>query len=311
MTPSDYQQICPECGAVLGYAVSTCPKCNRRLSGTATDHRPSAAPRLPLSQIGSLLKIIAIIAVVVLIGYLGHRAITGIVSSAQKSPYPDSPTETIEQFFAAMQNLDDQRCYQLLSIARKATTIIEKQSRENYYYHFARIRNYLQRHSGPDFATYMEIGPDSKTIFFTNNIALTVTLKTQSGPDKKTHYAISQVNEFPIDIAPGIGTEKYRRSLNRAMESLDALNVDESALDDPAEIIRQRPDESPRQRLRRLCDACLQARQLDTRHTLLEWIIKEFPNDKATTNFMHKLDNDENEVYQLRLLAADFLEQRP
>ena len=51
------------------------------------------------------------------------------------------------------------------------------------------------------------------------------------------------------------------------------------------------------------------ARQLDTRHTVLEWIVREFYQESITQRFLDELASDEKEVFQLRVLAQNVLEQ--
>jgi len=254
-----------------------------------------------------VIKIAFVCGIIALLGYLIHRGLTSAFRSAQESPYPDTTQASATEFYTALQNQDHQSCYKLLAPARKGMTIIRKQNRENYFYHFDRIRTYLKERIGDDFTSYMQIANDG-TATFDDYIVLTMKFDARRGLDEKIHYAIMEINEFPIDIAPDIGMEKYYRGVDRALQSLDSLTINPDTLDDPAEIVRQRPGESHRQRLERLIQACKLARQLDTRHTLLEWIIKEFGGTKTTQNFLLDLAQDENEVYQLRLLAQNALD---
>jgi len=244
-------------------------------------------------------------AVLATIIWLGHLGIKHVIRGMQPPhPHPTNPVDTTGQFFCHLYDREYQECYRLLIGKRKTAAAIKQQSRqEGYFPHFDRIRSYLCEHAGENFTEMMQVSPDGRQATFANDIVLTVTLETSQDYDKKNHYGIREINEFPIDIAPRIGVEKYYRNLDLAIDSAGDSTGNQE-IDDVSEIIRERPDESKQQRQQRMIKAFKLARQLDTRHSLLEkWIIGEFRYEPITQKFLAELARDENQPTQLRKLA--------
>lgn len=223
-------------------------------------------------------------------------------------PHPTDPFETTSEFFYALQNQDYQTCYKFLVKERKAAVVGGQQSRENAYFpHFDRIRQYLTKYAAQDFTATMDVSPDGHEVVFDGGVVLNLTIEPSKGYDDKTHYGIKEINEFPIDMAPKTGVEQYYRGLGQAIESLgDTSNSGD--IDDPFEVIADRPGESKGQRQRRMIDSFKRARQLDTRHTILEWIIKEFYQEPQTQAFLSELTRDQSLSPHLRRLAQQALD---
>jgi len=259
--------------------------------------------------LGSLIKVLVVLLVVGGIGWLVYRGVTSISRAVDKSPYPNDPVETVTTFFKALQKKEYQQCYGLLSSKRLAATVIGRQTREKYFNHFNRIRVYLVERSGANFAEGMTVLGNGDQVGFPHDIVLTVALGGGSGPDGKRYYSIDEINEFPIDIAPGIGVEQYNRQLNRMVEGMEGSAGGEPS-DDASEIIRDRSGESRPERESRLIAAFKQGRQLDTRHTVLEWIIREFDRDPLAQKFLGEVAGSEYELPQLRQLARQGLDNQ-
>ena len=270
---------------------------------------PDFKENLP-EPLRKLIKFLITAGILFLIGWLIYLAVAWTLKGMQpKHSHPTDPAETTSQFFQAMQFQDYQHCYRLLNAKLRSATTAGLHSRaEGYYPHFDRVRQYLTQYAGPDFSNDMKIDPAGTRVTFANHVVLTLNIEPTKGSDKKNHYGIRQLNQFPIDAIPGMGVEKYYRGLNRAIESMDGL-AGEGEIDDPAEIIRDRPDESKRQRQKRILHAFKTARQLDTRHTVLEWIIREFSREKSTQDFLRELSLDESQSPHIRELAQSALEQ--
>ena len=245
---------------------------------------------------------------VALIGYLLYAGITSIYhDAAGMHPHPTDPTETASKFFYCLWDRDYQGCYKLLAKDRKLATIIGKQDRKTGYEpHFERIRNYLSEKVGPDFDEIMKVEPGGQVVNFGVNVVLTLSFSISKGFDKKNHYGIEQINEFPIDVAPGIGIEAYNRRVNSALGSESGLPAAADS-DDPSEILRDRDGESSRQREERVIEAFKVARQLDTREVLLSWIIREFGGQRLTQKLLRDIVDDEKQPPQLRLIADEGL----
>jgi hypothetical protein len=265
-----------------------------------------------IEKIKALLKVLAVIGIVVLIGWGIKKGIARLYQDAtEDTTYPEDPAVTATQFFTNLQNEAYQDCYGLLSVGRKSATVISKQSREQGYFpHFRRIRSYLIEHVGKDFLSTMVVSPDGRTVTFNNDVVLSLSYGSSTSLDKKIHYSLEEINDFPIDVAPGIGIEQYNRGVSRAIDSIDTVGAKEEKLDDPAEVIRQRPDEGPSQRLDRLIYAFKNSRQLDVRHTALDWILKEFPKDPAALSFLNETARDEKVPAHLRRVAQNALSRR-
>ena len=182
------------------------------------DVRPRAYRRLPLEGLkGGLVKLIAVLALPALLGGLIYWGVTSVIRDAeQTNPYPTNPAVTTAEFFEGLEFEDFEHCYKLLAPGRKAATVIGKQSRgEGYYAHFQRIAAYLAERSRRDFATDMDISADGSKVTFSGGVTLTVAFETVGGLDDKAHYAIKEIEEFPIDVLPGIGIESRNRGLGR------------------------------------------------------------------------------------------------
>ena len=268
-----------------------------------------------------LFKVVLVLALLALPAYLVFWAFNAISRSAEEAnPYPTDPVETITQFFTALQNENErqspdtppyQSCYNLLAGQRKAATIIGTQDRSTYARHFERIRNYLVRYIGEDFLSYMEISRGGTTyqVTFDNYITLTVELGTTRGLDKKSHYNINEIRDFPIDIMPGLGVESRNRSINRAMDSIDELDMPFIEIEDAADVIDMRQGESPRQYLQRLIGSYSRAIQLDVRHDLLDYIVNNFPLSQIPPQFFHNIARDNEEAIHLREIARQIIEE--
>ena len=286
-----------------------CVYCRGNLAAAGPDAGPRAYQRLPLAGLkGGLAKLIAVLALPALLALLIYWGVTAIISDAEEAhPYPTDPAVAVAEFFEGMEFEDFQQCYKLLAPGRKAATVIGKHSRgEGYFSHFQRIATYLAERARPDFARDMDISADGGTVVFAQGVTLRVTFDTVGGLDNKPHYAIKEIEEFPIDALPGIGIESRNRGLGRVIQSIDNLGRSENS-DDPAEIISGRPGESARQRLGRLIDACENARQLDTRHIVLERIVNEFPHESPTRDLLLRIRDGHQYPAHLGAFAEDIL----
>lgn len=304
---SDYQ-TCPRCQAVVASSARTCRQCGYKFPGGQVErqsNRGNVSDSLaPLKEsAGKLLKLVVIFGVIGLIGWGGFVGVSKFIKSLEpKNPFPADPVETTTEFFTALAQKDNQKCYQLLEISRKIATTIKRNSRDSYSMHFDRIRLYLKEQVGDEnFIETMRVSDDGRDVIFDQRIQLTLEFTTSRDSKNSLHYSVAQVKEFPMDIAPGIGLEKRNRGIGKMLEDLDPGDE----LDDISEIIRRRDYESKRERLQRLITSFKNARQLDTRHTTLQWIIREFHQDKTCQAFLQKLARDETEVMQLRALAQE------
>ena len=312
---SDYR-ICPQCGTINGPGARTCKDCNAPLASTSAAPPPSRrTPKPPRDPIGPRLapvvKVVVtvlVVALIVYLVYLGGRAF--MRSLKGPPPFPTSSRETAQQFFSALSTEDYQSCYGLLTTERKTVTLIKKNTRQLYFDHFARIRNYLTERIGPDFLSAMQIPADGSQINFKGpDFTLSLTFKTSRYDDKTILFALEQVNEFPIDATSEIGIEQYNRNLSRAIESIGGASGHTATSDDPIELIQSRPEESSYQREKRLIQAFKDNRQLDTRHTLIEWIAKEFFGQYRTMTFLDEVARDQKQPPQLRQFAQHALDQ--
>ena len=314
-------QVCPECGTILSAQSSQCSACGCVLDGPSRRvGRDRANARLPfLENLGPLVKLVAIVAAVALIGwgiYAGVQALWRDV--AETSPYPTDPDVTVTEFFTGLQPGDTpslQACYGLLTSERKAATVIGQQSRgDGYFPHFLRIRDYLVQRVGEDFTSQMKVDPDGRRVEFVGPrgwVVLSIRLRTVKGLDEANHYALQEINEFPIDAAPGIGLEAHNRGLGRAIDTMGSVSSGQDQ--DASEIIRRLDYENQRERLERLIQAVEAARQLDTRHTVFDWILQEFPTDKLTHRMLFTITDSETHEYppNLREIARAYLADWP
>ncbi len=252
-------------------------------------------------------KIVAILVLLVLMSWAVHWLFNATWQSAiNANPYPKDPVVTTTKFFKALQKRNYKECYSLLTAQRKIATAISTQSRSTYNAHFERIRAYLVKMIGNNFADNMEISTNGQVVKFNKNVELTLTLIPDRGIDNVRHYAIDQINEFPEDVAPGLGIEQHNRRVNQVIES-GGTNLNVQNYDDIAAITAKRHGETPADRLRRFLNTFHYARQLDTRQAVLQWLIKEFPKQPATINLLTKIAKDKRQLPQLRLQAQQGL----
>ena len=256
-----------------------------------------------------LCKRLIIIVVLVLLAWLGYEGFRRIGSSLEvKHPHPTDPAETTGRFFQSLADEDYQQAYGLLVASLKAATLVGQQSRaDGYFPHFARIADYFRKYAGEDFIANMQVSADGRRVTFANDITLTVQLEATRGSDKENHYGIRRINEFPIDAAPKMGVEKYYRGLGRTMEGLDSSSGTDE-INDVSEVIRPHPGESERETQRRWFESFKCAPQLDTRHSILEWIIKRYGSEPLTRKFLTELAADEKQPAHLRSLARQTLD---
>jgi hypothetical protein len=306
---NSYQQICPQCGKVLVGNPVRCDECGYPLhAGHASAGRESSrAPLLP--DFKPAIKVVSVLAVMGFILWLGYWAVNRIYRSVEEAnPYPLDRVEATTEFFTAIYQKDYNTCYRLLSSKRKVATAIKRNTHENYDRHFARIGSYLEKYAGENYLESMAVSAGGSSVTF-DGITLTVHFDTSIGFDDKEHYAVDNVNEFPMDVAPGIGIEQYNRTLSRAIESMGDIGGSKDDSDNPAEIIKHREGESKNEREKRIIASFKNERQLDTRHILFDWILTEFPDSPATTRFLQDVADDEMEVAHLRQMAQNILDQ--
>lgn len=304
-----YERICPGCGRILTERVATCPEC-----GTALESPPRRATDrgtyvLPFSEyFGTAFKVLVVLGLMAGAAWLVYRGYQAIWQDVVESnPYPADPCVTTTEFFTALETGQYQRCYELLSSDRKAAVVIGQQGRNTAYdAHFDRIAAYLEQRVGPDFAQRMQVSANGQEVVFDSGVLLTLKLAGSTGVEKKTHWAVAQVNEFPIDVAPGMGVEAHYRQVERAMGSLDQLNANPDA--GTSEIVRRRDGESTRERFERLTEAFFTSRQLDVQHELLEWIVREFGATPQVGGFLSRVRDDEKVPLHLRRQAAAMIE---
>ncbi|MBN1435445.1 MAG: zinc ribbon domain-containing protein [Sedimentisphaerales bacterium] len=304
--------VCPACGSVMPNGTKICTQCGCNLVTDEDDRRRidrSVAGYPLLESLRPLIKIAVVIAIVGGIGWGLYYGACLIFEDVQETnPWPTDPQTTTTDFFKAMQGgteADYQACYMLLSQGRKAAVIIGGQSRrEGYFPHFERIRQYLTTYCGANFADTMQVDPTGQEVWFANNVVLHISHDASTGLDKQTHYAVREIIEFPIDAAPGIGLEAYERQLDRALGDIDTVGTEEDS-DDPAEIVRRQDYETDIERLRRVTRSCRNARQLDTKHALLLWILSAGPTDSATGRLLQEFAEDEFMSPHIRQLAQN------
>lgn len=298
-------KICPQCGKILSSTATICRACGCRISQRVNSEISRSDALAPLMQLlGRFVKLIFIIAIVGLIGWgvvLGGKKF--IKSTVVENVHPTDPAETTSEFFYFLQDVDQVKCYRLLVAGRKAATVIGKQNKHAYFSHFDRMRIYLQERVGKNFTEKMEVSENGRKVVFNQTVVLNVQLESSPGSDEKKHYGIGEFTEFPIDVAPAIGLEKHYRGLDNA---IGGLNPDDD-LDDPSEIVRPRQYESKSERQARMISSFKQARMLDTQHIVLEWLIREFGQQKTTQSFLKKLANDQAQPLQLRELARQYI----
>ncbi len=302
---------CPFCDAVNHSNVLTCRSCGYHFYNRRGYRRPSHHERLegPASALRSGFKKLMILGFIALGGYLAYLGLVHIYNSMQPPhPHPTDPAETTRQFFTALSEENYQQCYSLLESKRKTAVVVGVQDRESGYNpHFERIREYLEHYAGDNFAEKSTVSEDGRQITFPNGITLHMQLSTsKSSFDKQEHFGIHEITEFPIDAAPGLGVEQYHRGINRMIDSMEGM-ADTGEVNNLSDVINSRPGESDRQRLDRMIESLYKARQLDIKHGILEWILKEFPYERATQNFLVKLSKDERQPAHLRAIAQNHI----
>lgn len=307
------EKVCPECGAVVLAAATQCSACGSQFGAVAApvqQHRERAAARLPLTEhLGPVIKIVVLLGILGLIGWGVYYAATSLWrDTVEATPYPRHANEAATQFFTGLYEEDYQSCYGLLPPTRKAATVIGQQSRgEGYFPHFARIRRYLVKNAGEEFDLDMVVSDDGKTVTFANRIVLTLRFARQKGLEDEDRYALREVNEFPIDAAPGLGLAQHNRGLGRAIESMGATTGGEEDAD-ITEIIARKDYENRSERRERLIDSFRHVRQLDTKQELLEWLAKEFGQDEKVRRLFVEVADSQDEPPQLAELARRMLD---
>jgi len=255
-----------------------------------------------------LLKVLLIAAAILIPTWLLYKGVYRLWFQATDLRLPESGPVAAQEFFTSLEQENYQECYHLLNSERKAATTIGKQDRIIYFDHFNRIRKYLKKYAGDDFVAAMQVSPDGATLDFPNDITLTLTFQNITNVAGKRYYTIREVNEFPIDIAPGIGLEAHNRRTSQAIESMgDLPRESDENLENPHDILDPRSRESPDQRFERLTRAFQNARQLDIRHLVLEMIIRENRNNPSLTSFLTTVARDESVPKHLRKLAQKYL----
>jgi len=306
-------RVCPQCGFVNADNATSCGACGHVLTAGPPPRPPAVGRFYFLYGLGALPKIALVLATIALpavLLYLGAGYLHRV--AVDTNPYPTDPAETAAEFFNALYLKDYQRCYNLFASSRKAAVIIGQQSRyEGYWPHYRRIRNYLVQRAADNFVANMQIDPTGTVVTFDNGIVLTVRFLGSTGMDKKLHYTIEEINEFPIDVAPGLGVEEYNRRLDQMIDGIESPGqMPETPIDydDLGEILGYRPEDTKYQREQRLIAAVKKARQLDVRHSVLECLIREYRHERATRRLLTDLTYDPQEVPQLRQLARRALE---
>lgn len=304
---SDFQLVCPQCGALYESNALACPGCGHVNAAAPPVYRPSRKQKPPrgplLPDFSILIKTALLLLAVAIPAWLLYQFSESLVDSVKQADlHPTDPMVATTDFFESLHQEDYQSCYGLLVKERKMAAAVGKNTRDRYFQHFARIRDYLVERVDEDFTRDMQVSADGKLVQFGTNIVLTLSLVSNKGLDKLLHFAIKEINEFPQDIAPDIGMEKYQRHLNRVIESIDEVGQEEEDMD-PADILEPRSHESDQEKRDRWLESFKRQRQLDTRHTLLEWIVRQFSQDRNVQTFLTEIAQDEKEVAQLRRLA--------
>jgi len=307
---SNFDIVCPKCNTINPPTAASCQNCSHRFS---TGPSAAAPSRRPANQRSSgapprILSLIKPVIIIVLLGLLtwGSVKIFSLISTSFKDliPYPTDPAQTTTEFFSALALENYQACYNLLSSERKAATVINQQTQDAYFQQFDRIRVYLNDRAGENFADTIEVSPNGNVATFHNDIIIHLTLKPFTGSGKEMHYSIANFNNFPIDVAPAMGFEERNRMMDRIIDSGgDITEIPDTEDMNPEDIIRSFLSKSKSEQLNLLIESFLNQRQLDTRHTLLDSIIMEFPREPATRRFLTHVADNEAEIHQLRRTA--------
>lgn len=310
-------RVCGSCGRVLSAGESICRDCGARYNPAARRGK-QGRQRASRAQTGGgggewfgrLIRMIVIVGVIGAALYGGWRAIQWFSEATTiRHPYPEDPRLTVEGFFHALAAEDDQGCYKLLTMSRKSATAIGQHSREQYAGHFARIRGYLLRTVGEGFDEQMSVAENGRTVVFADGLVeLGMTLKTLEDDDGREHYAIRQLRDFPMDVAPAMGLEAHNRMLQRVSESVESMGgPDEDAW--PADVVIAQRGETQSQRINRLIESYSRMRQLDTRHAIIENVGQSFQGDRDVARFLRRIADDDTEPAHLQRLAEQYLQQ--
>ena len=152
----------------------------------------------------------------------------------------------------------------------------------------------------------MQVDESGGEVYFAGNVVLHIRFDVSTGLDEQSHYALREIEEFPIDAAPGMGIEQYNRSLNRAIENMgDPSGGDADA--DISQVVAQQPYENVTERIQRLINAFKDSHQLDTRHELLLWLVKEFGPDRRVIRLLREVEKDQSLPPNLCDVAYDLL----
>jgi len=241
--------------------------------------------------ISKTIKILIALAVVAGLGWWAWQGIEKLLKGPPH-PHPTKPAQSTANFFNALQQPDLQACYSALSQQRKTATGVGLNMRETYYDHFQRIRRYLTHRAAQNFTANMQIDPSGRIVTFDNGVTLTLKFDTSRGNDNLTHYGITEINEFPIDIAPAMGVEARNRAMDDFIESIESGRPE-----NPTTTSREQA----------LINAYRDFRQLDMRHDILEQLTVNFGTSPVTINFLREFVRDEKQPIHLRRLAANHL----
>lgn len=308
MDSTENYNICAKCGKINGESAFSCSECGAVLSSPQLN-RPPAAPRLWfLTDTGMLIKITITIALLVGAGLLVKYGIESFYFAVMDTnPYPTDTTSATTKFFTALHADDYPACYSLLTSTRKAATVIGLQDRQGgYWVQFDRIKNYLTKRAGPDFAAHMKIDPSGTQITFQNDIVLNIRFDRSKDFNQVTHFAIDEILEFPIDPAPGLGIGERNRQLEQLIQEIESPRrsfVPVANYDNLQEILLFHPEESLLQTQQRLIDAFQNAWSLDVRHSVLDHLIREFSSQPLTYRFLSELAYNDHAISQLQKTA--------
>ncbi len=215
---------------------------------------------------------------------------------------PVNSYDTAQKFFQAIYDKDFQSCYGLLNKDRKMAALISDQAKEVYYLQFMRIRIYLEQQVSHNFIETMDVSEDGKHVIFDNKIKLTCIYSAKRDKNKVLHYSLKEIKEFPVDTFIGLGVEAYQRQLEKVMDDTDNITNEPQDLS-PEEYLAYYNNPT----LRELTKSFYHQRQLDTRHFILIKIIKDHGEASYTKTFFQKVAQDNNEVFNLRNFAKDYL----
>ena len=263
-----------------------------------------------MDSVKSIVKLALILLLLALPGYLGYKLVTGLNRSISESnPHPATMQLALEKFFTALQNENHppelfETCYQMLPSQARSAVGIGLQDREAHIEHFARIRKYLVESIGPDFLSTMQTEGNKVTFFVSDTqfVTLNVDIASSLGLDEERHFGIRQIQEFPLDLAPKLGTEERNRYIDDLMDTSKKSKGPYADVDDPYELMDIDLDKLSQHHLRRLIEVYKKEPQLDTRHNILEYILIHYIDNPATATFFKWIQLNEPAPH-LRLLA--------